>query len=192
MSHIIIRFLKAIWYTITFRAHEKADRIIMQHPMAVHAMYEDIISEKQENLIMYKKGIEQLTNLIELKRNSADGFTTDINNIKKLKERAFSEQNNIITDLQKAGTSTEEIEHHPSYLRCNTVNNNYHSMLEKKHTHLDKLKQDIEQGQKDIESQSQHLIHLQNELEIIKKEQSEMVTELIREREQEKIINALK
>ncbi len=186
MLQTMTRFLKALWYTITFRAHEKADKL-MQNPMVVHAIYEDIINEKQDKLIRYKKGVEWLTNLIDLKRNSLEGLTQDINNIEKLKERAITVQNNKVAEMENAGTSVEEIQQHPSYLRCITAINNYQSILDKKYTFLDKLKKDIEQRQTDIESITQQLTHSQNDLDIIKQEQSEYVAELIREREQEEI-----
>jgi len=186
MLQTMTRFLKALWYTITFRAHEKADEL-MQNPMVVHAIYEDIINEKQDKLIRYKKGVEWLTNLIDLKRNSLEGLTPDINNIEKLKERAITVQNNKVAEMENAGTSVEEIQQHPSYLRCITAINNYQSILDKKYTFLDKLKKDIEQKQTDIESITQQLTHSQNDLDIIKQEQSEYVAELIREREQEEI-----
>lgn len=68
MSLLIKRFFKTIWYTITSQAHEKGDQLLLDNPDVVINIYKNIISKKQENLILYKKGVQKLTKQIE-KRN---------------------------------------------------------------------------------------------------------------------------
>lgn len=187
MLRPIKRFFKAIWWAITFRAHEKSDELL-RSPDVVRLIYERIISKKRDNLILYKKGIEKLTIQNEKKIDIHKGLSEDINNIEKMKTRVNTEQNKIVTDLQKTDTSYEMIEQHPSYIRCINANNNFHTILEKKYTHLAKLEKDIEQGYKDIEKHTNHITRLQNNLDQLKKEQFEFVDDLIFEQQQEEFV----
>ena len=168
------RFFKAIWYTKTFRAHEKGDQFLLENPEVVIRIYKNIISKKRENLILYKKGVEKLTKQIEKKKNIHKGQSLDINNIEKMKARVINEQKNIITNLQTTGISADEIEQHPIFLRFYAAENNFQAILEMKYNRLTKLEQDIEKGQKDIESHTNKLSCLQKDLDQLMKELSEM------------------
>jgi hypothetical protein len=74
MANGITRFFKAIWYNLTGRAHEQADKL-MENPEAVRGAYEDIIRDKQGNIQRYKQAIGQLIAIAEQKKNSLKGVT---------------------------------------------------------------------------------------------------------------------
>ncbi len=173
----IRRFIKALWYSITFRAHKKGDQLLLDNPEVVIWIYKNIISKKRDNLILYKKGVEKLTRQIEKKKNIHKGQSLDINNIEKMKARVINGQKNIITELQKTGMSTDEIEQHPTFNRFYAAENNFQTILEMKYSRLAKLEQDIEKGQKDIESHTYKLTCLHEDLDQLKQELSEMEAE---------------
>ncbi|MDE0086078.1 MAG: hypothetical protein OXU23_10225 [Candidatus Poribacteria bacterium] len=190
MANGFTRFFKAIWYTLTGRAHEQADKL-MENPEAVRGAYEDIIRDKQGNIQSYKNAIGQLIALVEQKKNSLKGLTDDIDKLEKMKAGAIAKAKSTAADLQNAGTPDEEIKQHPDYVRCVTSYNDFHSTLEEKNARIDELEQDIERAQGDIETHKLQITGLHRDLEKIKTEQSEAVADLITAREQEDIADML-
>lgn len=190
MANGITRFFKAIWYTLTGRAHEQADRL-MENPEAVRGAYEDIIRDKQGNIQRYKQAIGQLIALVEQKKNSLKGLTDDIEKLETMKTGAIAKAKSTAADLQQAGTPDEEIKQHPDYVRCVTSYNDFHSTLEEKNARVAELEQDIERAQEDIESHKLQITGLHRDLDKIKTEQSEAVADLITAREQEDIADML-
>lgn len=190
MANGITRFFKAIWYTLTGRAHEQADKL-MENPEAVRGAYEDIIRDKQGNIQRYKQAIGQLIALVEQKKGSLKGLTEDIDKLEQMKAGAIAKAQRTAKELQDAGTSQEEIKQDPEYVRCVSSYNDFHSTLEEKNARVTELEQDIERAQADIESHKLQITGLHRDLDKIKTEQSEAVADLITAREQEDIADML-
>ena len=190
MANGFTRFFKAIWYTLTGRAHEQADKL-MENPEAVRGAYEDIIRDKQGNIQRYKNAIGQLIALVESKKNSLKGLTTDIDKLEQMKAGAIAKAKSTAADLQQAGTPDEEIKQDPDYVRCVSSYNDFHSTLEEKNARVAELEEDIERAQADIESHKVQIIGLHRDLDKIKTEQSEAVADLITAREQEEVADLL-
>ena len=190
MANGITRFFKAIWYTLTGRAHEQADRF-MEDPYAVRGAFEDIIKDKQGNIQRYKNAIGQLIALVESKKSSLNGLTEDIDKLEKMKAGAIAKAKSTATELQQAGTPEEEIKQHPEYVRCVSSFNDFHSTLEEKNARVNELEQDIERAQADIDNHKNQISSLHRDLEKIKTESSETVADLITAKEQEDIADML-
>ncbi len=190
MANGFTRFFKAIWYTLTGRAHEQADRL-MENPEAVRGAYEDIIRDKQGNIQRYKQAIGQLIALVEQKKNSLKGLTDDIDKLEQMKAGAIAKAKSTAAALQEAGTPDGEIKQDPDYVRCVSSYNDFHSTLEEKNARVTELEEDIERAQGDIESHKLQIISLHRDLDKIKTEQSEAVADLITAREQEDIADML-
>ena len=190
MANGITRFFKAIWYTLTGRAHEQADKL-MENPEAIRGAYEDVIRDKQGNIQRYKSAIGQLIALVEQKKNSVKSLTTDIDKFEQMKAGAINKAKSTAAELQKAGTPDEEIKQDPDYVRCVTSYNDFHSTLEEKNARVAELEEDIERAQADIESHKIQINSLARDLNKIKTEQSEAVADLITAKEQEEIADML-
>ncbi len=190
MANGITRFFKAIWYTLTGRAHESADRM-MENPEAVRGAYEEIINEKQGNIQRYKQAIGQLIALVEQKKSTLKGLTDDISRLEELKAGAIAKAQQVAGDLQNSGMSPEEVKQHSEYTRCVTAYNDFHSTLEEKNARVTELETDIERAQADIASHKLQITNLHRDLNKIKEEQSEAVADLITAREQEDIADML-
>lgn len=190
MANGITRFFKAIWYTLTGRAHEQADKL-MENPEAVRGAYEDIIRDKQGNIQRYKNAIGQLIALVEQKKGSLNGLTNDIDLLEQKKAGAIAKAKRVAADLQKSGTADLEIKQDQEYARCVAAYNDFHSTLEEKNARVVELEEDIERAQSDIESHKVQITGLHRDLEKIKTEQSEAVADLITAREQEEISDML-
>lgn len=186
----ITRFFKALWYTITGRAHKQANKLF-ENPEALRGAYEDIIREKQENIQRYKRAIEQLIALVENKKKSLKSLTEDIDRFEQMKADAIIEVENTSTNLKEAGKSDEEIEQHPDYLRSVISYNDFHSTLEEKKARVAELERDIEREVTDIESHKLQITILHRDLEKIKTQQTEAIAALITTREQEEIADML-
>lgn len=190
MANGFTRFFKAIWYTLTGRAHEQADKL-MENPEAVRGAYEDIIKDKQGNILRYKNAIGQLIALVESKKGALNGLTEDIDKLEKMKTGAIAKAKSTAAELQQAGTPDEEIKQNPDYVRCVSSYNDFHSTLEEKNARVAELEQDIERAQGDIDNHKNQISGLHRDLEKIKTEQSEAVADLITAKEQEDIADML-
>ena len=190
MANGITRFFKAIWYTLTGRAHETADRM-MENPEAVRGAYEDIISDKKGNIQRYKQAIGQLIALVEQKRTSVKTLTDEVSNLEELKAGAIAKAQQTAADLQKEGMSPEEVKQHAEYTRCVTAYQEFNTNLEEKEGRIEELESEIETAQADIDSHKNQITSLHRDLDKIKDEQSEAVADLITAREQEEISDML-
>ena len=190
MANGITRFFKAIWYTLTGKAHESADRM-MENPEAVRGAYEDIINDKKGNIQRYKQAIGQLIALVEQKRSAVKSLTDEVERLEELKAGAIAKAQQTAAQLQGEGLSQEEIKVHGEYTRCVTAYQDFNSNLVEKTGRITELESEIEGAQADIESHKLQITNLHRDLDKIKSEQSEAVADLITAREQEEIADML-
>ena len=190
MANGITRFFKAIWYTLTGRAHETADRM-MENPEAVRGAYEDIIADKKGNVQRYKQAIGQLIALVEQKKSRVKSLTDEVENLEELKAGAIAKAKQTAADLQNDGLAPEEVKQHAEYVRCVTAYQEFNTNLEEKNGQIDGLESEIEGAQADIDSHKIQITTLHRDLDKIKSEQSEAVADLITAREQEEIADML-
>ena len=190
MANGFTRFFKAIWYTLTGKAHESADRM-MENPEAVRGAYEDIINDKKGNIQRYKQAIGQLIALVEQKRSTVKSLTDEVERLEELKSGAIAKAQQTAAQLQGDGLSQEEIKVHGEYTRCVTAYQDFNSDLVEKTGRITELENEIEGAQADIESHKLQITSLHRDLDKIKSEQSEAVADLITAREQEEIADML-
>ena len=190
MANGITRFFKAIWYTLTGRAHESADRM-MENPEAVRGAYEDIIKDKKGNIQRYKAAIGQLIALVEQKKSAVKNLTDEVDRLEELKAGAIAKAQQTAAALQGEGLAQEEIKQHAEYTRCVTAYQDFNSNLTEKTGRITELENEIEGAQADIESHKVQITSLHRDLDQIKSEQSEAVADLITAREQEEIADML-
>ena len=190
MANGFTRFFKAIWYTLTGRAHESADRM-MENPEAVRGAYEDIINDKKGNIQRYKQAIGQLIALVEQKKSAVRNLTDEVDRFEELKAGAIAKAQQTAAALQDNGLAQEEIKQHAEYTRCVTAYQDFNSNLQERTGRITELENEIEGAQADIESHKLQITNLHRDLDKIKSEQSEAVADLITAREQEEIADML-
>ena len=190
MANGISRFFKSIWYTLTGRAHEAADRM-MENPEAVRGAYEDIISDKKGNIQRYKQAIGQLIALVERKKSTVKSLTDEVEKLEELKSGAIAKAQQTAADLQAQGMAPEEVKQHAEYVRCVTAYQEFNTNLEDKTGQISELENDIGEAQAGIDNHKIQITSLHRDLEQIKNEQSEAVADLITAREQEDIADML-
>ena len=190
MANGFTRFFKAIWYTLTGRAHESADRM-MENPEAVRGAYEDIVNDKKGNIQRYKQAIGQLIALVEQKKSAVKSLTDEVDRLEELKAGAIAKAQQTAAALQGEGLTQEETKQHAEYTRCVTAYQDFNSNLQEKTGRITELENEIEGAQADIESHKLQITNLHRDLDKIKTEQSEAVADLITAREQEEIADML-
>ncbi len=190
MANGISRFFKSIWYTLTGRAHEAADRM-MENPEAVRGAYEDIIADKKGNIQRYKQAIGQLIALVERKKSTVKNLTDEVEKLEELKSGAIAKAQQTAADLQAQGMAPEEVKQHAEYVRCVTAYQEFNTNLEDKTGQISALESEIEEAQAGIDNHKIQITGLHRDLEQIKNEQSEAVADLITAREQEEIADML-
>lgn len=186
MANGFTRFFRAIWYTLTGRAHEQADKL-MEDPNAVRGAFERIIRDKMDNIQNYKNAIGQLIALVENKKGSLKKLTEDVEKFEKMKTGAIQKAKATAAELQQQGIADEEIKQNAEYVKCVTAYQDFQSTLDEKNARITELEADIERAQKDIDSHKNQMHTLHRDLSKIKEEQSETVADLITAREQEQI-----
>jgi phage shock protein A len=190
MASGIGRFFKAIWYTLSGRAHELSDRM-MENPEAVRGAYEDIIADKKANVQRYKAAIGQLLALVKQKEGTVQNLTDDVDRLEQLKAGALAKAKRVADNLQKQEQAQEAIKQNPEYTRCVAAYNDFSSTLEEKNARIQELESDIENAQGDINNHMIQISALHRDLDKIKQEQAEAVADLITAREQEQIADML-
>ena len=190
MANGFTRFFKAIWYTLTGRAHESADRM-MENPEAVRGAYEDIINDKKGNIQRYKQAIGQLIALVEQKKSTVQSLTDEVDRLEELKSGAIAKAQQTAAALQGEGLAQEEIKQHAEYTRCVTAYQDFNSNLVEKTGRITELENEIEGAQADIESHKLQITSLHRDLDKIKSEQHETYADLITAREQEEVADML-
>ena len=190
MANGFTRLFKAIWYTLTGRAHESADRM-MENPEAVRGAYEDIIRDKKGTIQRYKQAIGQLIALVEQKNSTVKSLTDEVDRLEELKTGAIAKAQQTAAALQDEGLAQEEVKQHAEYTRCVTAYQEFNSSLQEKTGRITELENEIEGAQADIESHKIQITSLHRDLEKIKSEQSEAVADLITAKEQEEIADML-
>ena len=190
MANGFTRFFKAIWYTLTGKAHESADRM-MENPEAVRGAYEDIIRDKKGTIQRYKQAIGQLIALVEQKKSAVKSLTDEVERLEELKTGAITKAQQTAAQLQGEGLPQEEIKVHGEYTRCVTAYQDFNSNLAEKTGRIEELENEIEGAQADIETHKLQITSLHRDLDKIKSEQSEAVADLITAREQEEIADML-
>ena len=190
MANGFTRFFKAIWYTLTGRAHESADRM-MENPEAVRGAYEDIVKDKKGNIQRYKQAIGQLIALVEQKKTTVKNLTDEVDRLEELKAGAIAKAQQTATNMQSEGMAPEQVKQAPEYIRCVTAYKDFNSNLQEKTSRITELENEIESAQADIESHKLQMTRLHRDLNDLKSEQSEAVADLITAREQEEIADML-
>ena len=190
MANGFTRLFKAMWYTLTGRAHESADKM-MENPEAVRGAYEDIIRDKKGTIQRYKQAIGQLIALVEQKKSTVKSLTDEVDRLEELKTGAIAKAQQTAAALQGEGLTQEETKQHAEYTRCVTAYQDFNSSLQEKTGRITELENEIEGAQADIESHKLQITSLHRDLEKIKSEQSEAVADLITAKEQEEIADML-
>lgn len=190
MANGFTRFFRAIWYTLTGRAHEQADKL-MENPEAVRGAFERIISDKMDNIQQYKQAIAQLIALVEKKKGSLKGLTEDVEKLEKLKTGAIQKAKATAAELQQQGVADEEIKQNAEYVKCVTAYQDFNSTLEEKNARITELEVDIEDSQDKIDAHKNQISQIHRDLDKIKEEQSETVGDLIIAKQQEEIADLM-
>lgn len=190
MANGFTRFFRAIWYTLTGRAHEQADKL-MENPEAVRGAFERIISDKMDNIQQYKQAIAQLIALVEKKKTSLKGLTEDVEKLEKLKTGAIQKAKATAAELQQQGVADEEIKQNAEYVKCVTAYQDFNSTLEEKNARITELEVDIEDSQDKIDAHKNQISQIHRDLDKIKEEQSETVGDLIIAKQQEEIADLM-
>ena len=180
MFNYIIRFFNATWYTITGRAREEGDNLLMQNPSAVHQAYEDIINDKRKNMQLYKESMGQLLAIREQNKNSLQKLNEEIDAIKDkiadlLEHRILLEDKyKKDEESQETNVSDAELNQHP----VNIIFVHLVTTLEEKNLCVAKLTREKQRAEEDFESYKQEVVRLRRNVEKLTSEQAEVVDDL--------------
>lgn len=181
------RLLKTIWYTITGRAREEGDKLLIQNPFAIRDAYEVIIRYKQANIQNHKEAMGQLIATIEQKKNSLKRVNDEIDGLKSSIAKLLENKNEKATELQESGISDEELNQHADYIHIINLHNEFVTTLEERTVRSSKLNREIQRVKEDIESYKDEIAVLHRSVEKLKTEQKDAVEDLFAAREDQEI-----
>ena len=174
MLNYIVRVLKATWYTITGRAREEGDKLLMQNPFAIRNAYETIITYKQTNIQHHKIAIGHLFAEREQKKNSLLRLNEEINAMKDRIDNILEKRNKKTDELLDTGILEQELPQHTDYSRLNDAYNELLMTMEEKSTCVARLKHEIHRAEEDIESNKDEITVLHRNVEKLKSEQTDV------------------
>lgn len=170
----MIRVFKATWYTITGRAREEGNKLLMQNPFAIRDAYEVIITYKRSNIQRYKQAIGQLVAIKEQKKNSLQRLNGEIDAMEDRIANILENRNKKTDELLETGISEQELPQHTDYIRLDDAYNDLVTTLEENNVRVARLKREIQRAEEDTELYKDEIGVLHRSVEKLKSEQTDV------------------
>jgi chromosome segregation ATPase len=190
MFRALGRWIKAVGYLLTGQI-DAARRTLDTNPHVMRAKYDEILREKTSRIHQYKQAVAGLIAQQENKMQKVKTLTDEVGRLENLRAGALAKAKQKTTELQKAGKTTEQIQHDEDYLRCQAAYKDFSSTLAEKQSRIEELEADIGDYGKRIGDHKVQLQSLLRELDKLRAEQSDAVAEVITSREEKELADTL-
>jgi chromosome segregation ATPase len=187
MFSAIGKYLRAVWYLMTFRV-DKASETLRMNPGVISANYDRIIKDKRERLSQYKDAIAAMVAQEESKKQKLRAINEEIERLQKLKAGAASKAKKI---AEQHGRDPVATKNDPDYQRCQAAFQDFSSTLEEKEARAIELESDLEMLVKNVSGHQTQIQSLMRDLEKLKEEKHEAVADVLSAREEEQIADMM-
>ena len=178
MFKAIGRWIKAVGYLLTGQI-DSARRILDTNPHVVRAKNEQIITDKINQIQIYKQAVAGLIAQQETKVAKVKALTEETANLERLKAGALAKAKQTVATLQQAGKTDEQIHQTEDYKKCLAAYNDFSSTLSEKQDHIAGLEKDIATYAKNIGDHKVQLQQLLRDVDKIKSEAADAVADVI-------------
>jgi len=178
MFRAIGRWIKAVGYLLTGQI-DSARRVLDTNPHVVRAKYEQIITDKINQIQIYKQAVAGLIAQQETKVAKVKALSEETANLERLKAGALAKAKQTVATLQQTGKSVEEIHQTEDYKKCLAAYNDFSSTLSEKQDHIAGLEKDIATYAKTIGDHKVQLQQLLRDVDKIKSEAADAVADVI-------------
>lgn len=190
MIGAIVRWFKAIGYLLTGRI-DSARRVIDTNPHVVRAKYDQIVSDRVNQIHIYKQAVAGLIAQEENKVAKIKRLTEEVTQLERLKAGALAKAKQTVAKLQSDGKAMEEIHASEDYKKCLAAYNDFTSTLAEKQAHIAELEKDVAGYQKTIGEHKVQLQQLLRDVEKIKAESVDAVADVITAKQEKEIADTL-
>ena len=190
MFRALGRWIKAVGYLLTGQI-DAARRTLDTNPHVMRAKYDEILREKTSRIHQYKQAVAGLIAQQENKMQKVKTLTDEVGRLENLRAGALAKAKQKVVELQKAGKTTEQIQHDEDYLRCQAAYKDFSSTLAEKQSRIEELEADVGDYGKRIGDHKVQLQSLLRELDKLRAEQADAVAEVITSREEKELADTL-
>ena len=190
MFRALGRWIKAVGYLLTGQI-DAARRTLDTNPHVMRAKYDEILREKTSRIHQYKQAVAGLIAQQENKMQKVKMLTDEVGRLENLRAGALAKAKQKVVELQRAGKTTEQIQHDEDYLRCQAAYKDFSSTLAEKQSRIEELEADIGDYGKRIGDHKVQLQSLLRELDKLRAEQVDAVAEVITSREEKELADTL-
>jgi len=190
MFRALGRWIKAVGYLLTGQI-DAARRTLDTNPHVMRAKYDEILREKTSRIHQYKQAVAGLIAQQENKMQKVKMLTDEVGRLENLRAGALAKAKQKVVELQKAGKTTEQIQHDEDYLRCQAAYKDFSSTLAEKQSRIEELEGDVGDYGKRIGDHKVQLQSLLRELDKLRAEQADAVAEVITSREEKELADTL-
>ena len=190
MFSAIGRWIKSVILLLTGRVHSSR-RGLDLNPHVVRARYEQIIREKTGRIQQYKEAVAGLISQQVMKMSKVKTITEEIEKLERLRTGALAKAKQTVANLQRDGKTMDQIKTNDDYMRCLAAYNDFSSTLEEKKKRILELEEDLAGYSKTIKDHKVQLESLLREIDKLKAETAEAVTDIITAKDERDIADTL-
>lgn len=187
MFRAIGRLFRAIGYLFTGRIDE-ARKALMLNPHVMQANYDEIIRSKSASLGTYKTAVAGLISQQELKIDKLKTSTAEINKLEQLKAGAAAKAKSVAASHNG---NIEATKGDAEYLKCQAAYKDFSSTLDEKQKMVAELENDVRNLETTIQTHKNSMTTLLREIDRIKSEKHEAVSEVIASKQEKEIADMI-
>jgi len=141
-------------------------------------IYDQMIRDNTARVHRYQRAVAELVSQWRRKADRLEALRTEVHDLKEREGKALEEAGKIVDKLKTEGKSAAEIKADPGYLRIREDYEGCAADLAELETRADKLEADAEEHLGKIGGHEAQLEKLMGELEDLKDEAAEVVTDM--------------
>lgn len=187
MFRAIGRLFRALGYLVTGRIDE-ARKALMLNPNVMQANYDEIIRTKTTSLNTYKKAVSGLISQQELKIDKLKNATAEITKLEQLKAGAAAKAKSVVASHNG---NIEAVKNDAEYTKCQAAFRDFSSTLEEKQKMANELEGDVKTLGTTIQSHKNNITGLLREIEGLKGEKFEAVSEVMSAKQEKEIADMI-
>jgi phage shock protein A len=190
MFSAIGRWIKSIILLLTGRV-DSSRRGLDLNPHVVRARYDQIVREKTDRIQQYKQAVAGLISQQVMKMSKVKTISEEVERLERLRTGALAKAKQTVAKLQGEGKTMDEIKVNEDYMRCLAAYNDFSSTLEEKKKRIVELEEDLAGYSKNIKEHKVQLEALLREIDKLKAETAEAVTDIITAKDERDIADTL-
>jgi len=187
MFSAISKYVRAIWYLMTFRV-DKASETLRMNPGVISANYDRILKDKKASLNQYKDAISAMVAQEETKKQKLRNINEEIEKLQKLRSGAAAKAKQIAAKYAGDSVATKN---DAEFARCQTAFQDFSSTLDEKQERAAELESDLEMLVNNVSGHQTQIQSLMRDLEKLKEEKHEAVADVLSAREEEQIADMM-